>query len=133
MIVVGDLGAGARAAGLGNRLVAADVVAVHVCADHVADRPVADGADRVQDLGAERRELRVHHHDAFVAGEHRGVPAGADEHVDVVAHLDGVDDDLVEVLLLLRDGASRHGQRRAGNHCGRHQHQCPLAPPGAGR
>ena len=34
------------------------------------------------------------------------VAAGADEHVDVVAHLDGVDLNVVEVLILLRDGRS---------------------------
>ena len=65
--VADDVAAGADAAGLGDRLVAADVIAVHVRVDDVADRRVGDRPDRGQQLRAERRELRVHDQDAFVA------------------------------------------------------------------
>ena len=105
--VADDVAAGADAAGLGDRLVAADVIAVHVRVDDVADRRVADRADGGEDLRAERRELRVDDHDAFGADVDGRVAAGADEHVDVVAHLDGVDLDVVEVLAAARRPSRR--------------------------
>ena len=119
--VADDVAAGAGAAGLGNRLVAADVVGVHVRVHHVADRFGADRLDGVDELGAERRELGVHHHHALAAHLDRGVAAGADEHVDVAAHRLHVDLDVVEVLrgsrcrtLRLGAQAAADRERRAG-------------------
>ena len=58
---------------------------------------VADGG---QQLRAQRRELGVHDQHAFVAELDGLVAARPDQHVDVVAHLDGVDLDRIEVLVL---------------------------------
>ena len=48
----------------------------------------------------------------------RRVATGANEHVDVVAHLDGVDLNVVEVLILLRNGCSNRERRADGECCG---------------
>ena len=90
--VADDVAAGTVSAGLGDRLVAADVIAMKVRVDDVADRLVAQRADRRQQLVAHVGELRVDDHHAVVADLDRRVAAGADQHVDAAA--DGHDVDL---------------------------------------
>ena len=117
-----DVAAGARAAGPGNDLVAADVIAVHVSVHHVADRLARDLADLGEQLPGHARELRVHHEHAFVAGLHGHVAARADEHVDVALHVLDVHLDVREIGLLRGGAPADRGQRasgeRRGDDCG---------------
>ena len=77
--------------------------------DDPADRLIGQLLDDVEELSTERRELRIHDQHAFRPGEHRGVAAGTDHHVDVAADLLHVHLHDVEVLVLLRDSASDQG------------------------
>ena len=58
------------------------------------------------DLVVERRELAVHHDDAVGADRDRDVAALALEHIGLVAEVGGLDLDLGEIDVLLRDCGS---------------------------
>ena len=64
------------------------------------------------------RALPLDDEEAFLPDQPGGVAAGPDQHVDVVAHLDGVALDVVAVLLQ-GDGAARHGEGGARRDRGR--------------
>ena len=120
--IADDVAAGAGAAGLGDRFIAADVIAVHVRADDVADGRIGDRADCSQELRAHLRELRIDDHYAFVAELDRRVSARAHDHVDVRPDLHEVHLHVVKVLLLCHSTAA-DGQQNAGNDgCRGHQH-----------
>jgi hypothetical protein len=92
---------------------ARDVVAVHMRVHDPADRLVRQLLDDIEELAAERRELRVDDEHTLGAGEHRRVAAFADHHVDVAVDLLHVHLHGVEVLILLRDGARHDGRSGA--------------------
>ena len=85
--VANDVAAGAGPPGLGDRFIAAGVIAVHMRVDDPADRLIRQLPDRVESLPAERSELRVDDHDPFGSREHGRIAAGADDHVDIAADL----------------------------------------------
>ena len=82
--------------------VAADVIAMMVCVDDVANGFGRERRDRSDDLPGQGCKLRVDDEDAVLADLHRDVAAGADQQVDVVAHVQRVDLDAFEILLRLR-------------------------------
>jgi hypothetical protein len=141
--ITDNVASGADAAGLGNRLVPADVIAVHVRAHDVTNGCIGHGPDRGQELRAHLRELRIDDQHALVAELDRRVSARADDHVEVRPDLHEVHLHVVKVLLLCHSTAA-DGQQNAGNDgCRGHQHAnasrlkgqcwCHLSGPVPGR
>jgi hypothetical protein len=88
------------AAGLGELLVATDVIAVHMRVDDVTDRLIRQGPDGGHNFVRERRVLGVHYQHAGLADLQRDVAACAHQHVDVALHGQDVHFDVVQVLVL---------------------------------
>ena len=72
-------------AGFAERLVAAGMVEVPVRVDHVLDVAAAGRAHGRENLGVQRRELRVDEHGAVGARRQRDVAAFADQHEEAGA------------------------------------------------
>ena len=120
---------------LGERFVAAGMVAMKMRVDEIFDRLVRNRRNRGLDLVMQRRELAVDHDDPVFRHRHGDVSALAFEHIDVVAEIGGLDLDLGEIRrrrcgrrLLLRDGGP--GQQHHGgdnSHSGPKHRNLPCA------
>jgi hypothetical protein len=86
-------------AGLAQRLVAAGVVAVPVSVDDVLDVAAARAAHGREDLGVERRVLRVDEHGPIRTGRQPDIAAVAHQHEDVAGELLRLDRNGRRVLL----------------------------------
>ena len=80
-----------RPAGRRDQLVGAGVIGVHVRVDDDADRLVGDRTDGREHIGATPSSAGIDHEDAFLAGLHDDVSAGADEHVHLALDVHGLE------------------------------------------
>ena len=93
---------------LGEGCVAADMVAVEMRVDEIADRVGRYCADRIANFVVQWRELSVDHQDAIARDSNRNVSAPAFEHIEPIAEIVGFDFDAGKVV------CRRSGRRRCG-------------------
>jgi hypothetical protein len=100
-----------HAAGLAQRLVAADVVAVVVRVDDEPHRPLVDLADRRQQLVGQRLQLIVDDEHAVLPGRHGDVAAPALDHGDGVGQPGR---DILDFLILREHAGCRCAKQENG-------------------